>query len=1103
MKNIKTIGKGLAACAAAAVFLLALAGCTNMFGTFDGNHSDKEGLFSLKIAGEGRTIMPAAMASEYYYTLRFTPATGSPVTFDKNHGDISAPVKLPAGTYDLTVTAYSDSGRTKEAAKGELKNITVSPAQAASGTVNLVPNIEAGGTGTFSWKIKYPAGAAGGLKIAPYAGAPGIDPVTPENGWIIFDAAKNENSGSEALGTGYYKVFFSLTDAQERRMARTEYLHVYNNMDSRFEFEFLEKHFIEANTSTATAFTISGTFADAGQGIDAKFIASQIADSPLPSPSTRSAARSVTPLQAVPEEIALEGLLEDGDITFRLKGSYNSSTKLYVLSAAASFMRYSIAGDISDSESSKAVIQYKAGNNWTSIELDVEAVSSEPGEEIDVAVNEPEDPGTIEEELGSGIPEEMWGVWWGLETFERGKGDIVQSGSYYYAIDAFTIVEYVDRYGKWNREGYTCFFEGADVDAAGVVSGRVIFDYTDQKLIDEKHPTWWINCIADYAKTAAGGGQAVYERIIAVLDDAKQGWQLWSDPSWTALLNEWSAKSEHAGFTSKRWGELFAQPDSEYFYQAYKKDSFRITGGLLQMGTCYKAADSGVYFDKDADKVQDFNDLRWSANKYSKDKTTADAALPTSEKVTGKWGALSVPDEITAVKHNSFEGKEDVLQVTSGFHWSVVDYDLAQFKGGQEVIFDVSMDIWLKTEARVAWQINQGSYMEQQGYPLIAGAFEVYEAGKWHSISTSTTPEALANVLVGSDKKLYLSTMQILITSNDPNAPTTLVENDIYIANVSISAVGGSTTEIAPPAGITGNLGNYTFGTDTTNPNYIQAAWPLSGEELGMAQANDAQLVFEFTYPLSDLDIVWGAQVNGWWGASTIISNGVPAMSGVTYTGNTLTISLPDTLNNFNLFKHATYANLIIVDWMAVNINGLGMTSANLTGTYVPIEPTPGEYNLGAYTWDASDSAKGWMLISDIREKIADGSIKYFVIGLNAASVQAAGGLGGIKIIFNAASGWNEDGNAFPWYYEAGKDFWNGWIPYDDLIGDAPEGYGADVVDGVVYLQYDLTSHPGYSAFKTALPSATWAQFGLYVFEEWKDGKTWHPVSTAFFKEDQ
>lgn len=1000
-----------------------------------------------------------------------------------------------------------------------------------------------------------------------------------------------------------------------------------------------------------TAFSISGTFKDTDGDVDAKFIATSTVQPSLSwSRSARAAADELV-------EVALEGLLEDGDITFRLKGSYNSETKIYSLSAASSKIRYSIAGDLSVANSSKAVVQVKAGTDWIVIEIDSVNASTD-GEAP--SISESDD---IEDELANGIPEEMWGVWWGLESYEKGKGDIIQSGSYYYAVDAYTVIEYVNRSNIWNREGYTCFFEGADVDAQGVASGRVEFDYTDFAKIDaydEQNGSWWVKCIADYAKQATGGGQDAYDRIMAVTDNANQGWQLWSDPEWTAFMNEWSAKSETSGFTGKRYTELFQQPNSEYFYKQYKKDAFRINSDkTLQMGNYYESSISGVYFSKNPETVEGFNYLKWATNTFNKEKATAVSAPATSQIVKGTLSnGLTIPSELTAVMHNSFEGKNNVLQVLSGFHWSVLYLDLAQY-GGREVTFNVSMDVWLKTGARIAWQINQEGYMDQDPFPLVAGEGwdEVFDTGEWHSISASDV-----TLTIGSGKSLYLSTMQLLITAAGEDAIPSLVENEIYIANISITATPSGTLP-TPPTDITGNLGNYAFGGiyeggELVGHDYGQAVWGLSGENLGKAQADDSVLTIELTYQVSNLSLVWGAEVNGWWSDFAIIENGVAA-SGVTYSANTITVNLKNVITDFALFKTATFANLMLVDFMAVNINGLGITNANLTGTYdgpiePPVVPTPtpiggnmgnyafGEnaenepsyvqavwefiddkwnnlksaeaieltlknapttgmniawqswsglyfegwndkeevltndgsvsngvtwnsttkkltidlatvltnysefitkngakiiiacyglenindlgitsanliagsassvtYDLGAkYTWTAKanddapdhDSVRGWELDETIRAKIADGSIKYFVIGLDAAAVQTAGGLGSIGIILNAdgMGAWNQYDQAFPWYWDKdAPEGTTGWISYTDLIGD----YGAGVVDGVVYLQYDITAHPGYSGFKTAVGSATWAQFGLNVNNAWKDDAEWHEVKAAIFKE--
>jgi hypothetical protein len=167
------------------------------------------------------------------------------------------------------------------------------------------------------------------------------------------------------------------------------------------------------------------------------------------------------------------------------------------------------------------------------------------------------------------------------------------------------------------------------------------------------------------------------------------------------------------------------------------------------------------------------------------------------------------------------------------------------------------------------------------------------------------------------------------------------------------------------------------------------------------------------------------------------------------------------------------------------------------------IEPVQefGEIILGEFNWDNSNSdhVRGWTFNSNTIKKIGNGNYKYFVIGLDEASISAAGGLAGIGIMLQSeASGQNTHDQAFPWYYEEDNDEQNGWITYEDLIGE----YGAGVNEGIIYLQYDLTTHPSYAAFKTSMATAEWANFGLHVFKAWENAETWHPISIALLREE-
>jgi len=155
-------------------------------------------------------------------------------------------------------------------------------------------------------------------------------------------------------------------------------------------------------------------------------------------------------------------------------------------------------------------------------------------------------------------------------------------------------------------------------------------------------------------------------------------------------------------------------------------------------------------------------------------------------------------------------------------------------------------------------------------------------------------------------------------------------------------------------------------------------------------------------------------------------------------------------------------------------------------------------HDLGAtYTWDTEDSIRGWVINETIRAKIADGSITNLVLGLDAASVQADGGLGSIGIFLNAAEIGDDKHHveAFPWYWDQNAPpETTGWISYEDL--------SEYLNDGKIWLDYNLTNHPEYTAFKTAMGTAEWAQIGLYVHNAWLGDASWPIViSVATLKE--
>jgi hypothetical protein len=135
-------------------------------------------------------------------------------------------------------------------------------------------------------------------------------------------------------------------------------------------------------------------------------------------------------------------------------------------------------------------------------------------------------------------------------------------------------------------------------------------------------------------------------------------------------------------------------------------------------------------------------------------------------------------------------------------------------------------------------------------------------------------------------------------------------------------------------------------------------------------------------------------------------------------------------------------------------------------------------YELGkTFTWSNPDQVnqKGWELNQELRIKISSGEIEYFVIALDDTMLKTSGGLGGIEIIINSQNnGFRLDYKSFPWYWDS-KTEMGGYTSYDDLL----TGRFASLNSGVIYLKYDITSHPYYAEFKEEMASAEWGQISI------------------------
>jgi len=129
------------------------------------------------------------------------------------------------------------------------------------------------------------------------------------------------------------------------------------------------------------------------------------------------------------------------------------------------------------------------------------------------------------------------------------------------------------------------------------------------------------------------------------------------------------------------------------------------------------------------------------------------------------------------------------------------------------------------------------------------------------------------------------------------------------------------------------------------------------------------------------------------------------------------------------------------------------------------------------FTWTNpdNDNQKGWGLSQEIRSKLSDGTIDYFIIALDDSNVKVLGGLGGIEVILNSrTNGFCIDYKSFPWYWDR-KTRMGGYISYNDLLSKD----FTTLNSGKIYLKYDITSHPDYKGFLKDIISGEWGQISI------------------------
>jgi len=224
---------------------LILTGCQDPFIAHNAaNLPADKGSFSLTLS-QSRTILPAAPSLSAFavYNLAFTQTNGgSAVNTDRTNSTLSTEqILLEPGTYNLTVKAYKDSGKSQLMARGTADGIVITARQNTARAVTLEALLT-GGTGTFSWNITVPQDVTAASMVITPANVGGTAQQT-------VTLHPNDYAGSRTLNSGQYNLTINL-ESPSGRVVWKELLYVYQNLDSSFTFTFTNAYFSGVYTVT-------------------------------------------------------------------------------------------------------------------------------------------------------------------------------------------------------------------------------------------------------------------------------------------------------------------------------------------------------------------------------------------------------------------------------------------------------------------------------------------------------------------------------------------------------------------------------------------------------------------------------------------------------------------------------------------------------------------------------------------------------------------------------------------------------------------------------------------------------------------------------------
>ena len=223
------------------LLLFGLAACSDVYEQKDSGNKTDNGEIVLTINGQGRTIMPDITQNDFAeYRLAFTAKTEGNSSFNRTWVSGSGTISLPAGTWELTVTAYLAGTPLLEAAKSEPALISVTSGAATPVNIALFPIEE--GAGVFKWNISFNSSFDSAVMEIYRRNGGTLAIQNDKTVTFIHDGkTQTDNLNSQTtLSTGEYRAVFKLAIGDDEA-AIGHALHIYQNMESSFAETFTDR----------------------------------------------------------------------------------------------------------------------------------------------------------------------------------------------------------------------------------------------------------------------------------------------------------------------------------------------------------------------------------------------------------------------------------------------------------------------------------------------------------------------------------------------------------------------------------------------------------------------------------------------------------------------------------------------------------------------------------------------------------------------------------------------------------------------------------------------------------------------------------------------